>query len=200
MSERDGVIGEADDALRELIRRGALSRSKTEVLLSAPGPEPSAGDEAPTVHLRLYDIREDLGKRRQGMINETNADGAVTARHRPPRYVSLSYAVTVRAPEPEEEHRLLGTILRVLLTHDTIPADHLTGSLAELALPVTLVAAHPPQEDRALVAASVAGARPFVNVVISAPIRPETPGPVAPPVRGPLGVRAEDRHGTEGLG
>ncbi|MFI6540491.1 DUF4255 domain-containing protein [Nonomuraea sp. NPDC050547] len=200
MSGQDGVIGEADDALRELIRRGALSGSKTEVLLSAPGQEPSAEGAAPAVHLRLYDIREDLGKRRQGMINETNADGAVTARHRPPRYVSLSYAVTVRAPEPEEEHRLLGTILRALLAHDTVPADHLTGSLAELGLPVALVAAHPPQEDRAFAAASVAGARPFVNVVISAPIKPETPGPVAPPVRKPLGVHAEERHGTEGPG
>ncbi|WP_214323243.1 DUF4255 domain-containing protein [Nonomuraea sediminis] len=198
MSKQDGVIGEVDDALRELIRREALARSKAEVLLSAPGAEPAAEGEAPAVHLRLYDIREDLGRRRQGTINEVNADGAVTARRRPPRYLSLSYLVTVRAPEPEEEHRLLSAILRALLAHDTIPADRLTGSLAELGLPVTMAAACPPREDRTLEAA--AGPRPFVNVVVSAPITPDSPAPVAPPVREPLGVRAEERHSPEGLG
>lgn len=197
MSRPAGVIGEVDDALRELIRREALPHSKTEVLLGAPGTEPAAEGAAPAVRLHLYDIREDLGKRRQGTINEFNAEGAVTARRRPPRYVSLSYLVTVQAEQPEEEHRLLSAILRALLARDTIPADRLTGSLAELGLPVTVAAAHPLPEDRALAAP---GPGPFVNVVISAPIAPEPPASVAPPVRKPLGVRAEGRHRTEGLG
>ncbi|MFI6294776.1 DUF4255 domain-containing protein [Nonomuraea sp. NPDC050790] len=185
MSAANGVIGEVDEALRELVRREAVPGSGAEVLLSAPDAEQVAGGAAAAVHLSLYDIREDLSKRRQGMINEFNADGAVTARHRPPRYVSLSYAVAVRAREPEEEHRLLGAILRVLLAHDTVPAGLLTGSLAELGLPVTITAACPPLAEPAV------DFRPFVNVVVSAPITPRAPEPAAPPVRSPLGVRAE---------
>lgn len=184
------MIGEVDDALRELIRREALPRSKTEVSLSAPGRE---GD-TPAVHLHLYDIREDLGRRRQGTVNEYSPDGTVTARRRPPRYIRLSYLVTVLARQPEEEHRLLDAILRALLARDALPTDRLTGSLAELGLPVTMAVALPPPDDRALaevLAASDAGLRPFVNVVISAPIMTEPPEPVAPPVTTPLAVRTE---------
>jgi len=193
-----GVIGEVDRALEELIRRRVVQRSKTQISLAAPGAEPTAA----TVHLQLYDIREDPGTRRQGTVNEYDADGTLTARHGPPRYVRLSYLVTVSAPELEEEHRLLDATLRALLAQDTIPADRLTGSLAELGLPVPMAAAVPPPDDRDLATALVAsgvGLRPFVNVVISAPIMPEPPAPVSPPVTKPLALRA-DSHRTGGSG
>lgn len=193
-----GVIGEVDRALEELVRRKVVQRSKTEISLGAPGAEPTAA----TVHLQLYDIREDPGRRRQGTVNEYDSDGALTARHGPPRYVRLSYLVTVWAPQPEEEHRLLDATLRAFLAQDALPAERLTGSLADLGLPVPMAAAVPPPDDRALataLAASGAGLRPFVNVVISAPIMPEPPAPVSPPVTEPLALRA-DSHRAGGPG
>jgi hypothetical protein len=193
-----GVIGEVDRALEELIRREVVRRSKTEVSFGAPGGERTAA----TVHLQLYDIREDQGRRRQGTVNEYDSDGALTVRRCPPRYVRLSYLVTVWAPQPEEEHRLLDATLRAFLAQDAIPAERLTGSLADLGLPVPMAAAVPPPDDRALataLAASGAGLRPFVNVVISAPMMPEPPTPVSPPVTKPLTLRPES-HRTGGSG
>ncbi|GAA0916522.1 Pvc16 family protein [Nonomuraea longicatena] len=181
MSTPDGVVGEAGQALRELVGQVLPG------VPVMPGLPPDEGDAA-SVHVYLYDVREDLGRRRHGVLNELDAKGVVTARRRPPRYVSLSYLVMAWAPEPEEEYRLLGALLGGLLARESVPAELLTGSLAALALPVALVSAGPPREDR--LAAEIVP-QPFVNVMISAPIMAELAVPAAPLVKDPLDLHAE---------
>jgi hypothetical protein len=178
------VIHEVDEALRTLIKERALAGSGIEVQLEAPTKEWAARRNAPTVNMYLYDIREDLRRRELGRINEYDGTGRVTARHRPPRYMKLSYLVTAWTQRPEDEHRLLSAMLVALLADERLPPSRLTGTLAGLGLPVPMTVALPPPEDRAFadVWTALGGElKPSLDVVISVPVS-SAADPAASPV------------------
>jgi hypothetical protein len=167
------VIHEVDDALRELLRTEVLRSGDVDIVLEAPTKDWAARRNAPTVNLYLYDIREDMRRRSRGRLNEYDDQGQVAARHLPPRYFKLSYLLTAWTQRPEDEHRLLSALLMSLLAFDAMPAEVLSGSLRELALPVPLTVALPPPEDRAFadVWTALGGElKPSLDVVVSAPV------------------------------
>jgi hypothetical protein len=116
------MIHEVDEALRRLIREESLNGSPVEVSLDAPNKDWAARRNAPTVNLYLYDIREDLRRRQRGVVEEHDDRGQVTGRRPPPRFMKLSYLVTAWTQRPEDEHRLLSTLLGGLLRWDAVPA------------------------------------------------------------------------------
>ena len=123
------MIDEVDSALRALIEREAVGRGDVEVVFDAPTREWAGRRNSPTIDVYLYDIREDLRRRDRGMINEYDADERrIVARHLPPRYFKLSYLVTAWTQRPEDEHRLLSTLLTTFLRFDALPEDLVTGS------------------------------------------------------------------------
>ena len=80
--------------------------------------------------------------------------------------------MTAWTQRPEDEHRLLSSLLVCFLRYDALPADLLTGPLAELGLPVPLTIALPPPEDRAFadVWSALGGElKPSLDIVVSAP-------------------------------
>ncbi|GAA4572636.1 DUF4255 domain-containing protein [Planotetraspora kaengkrachanensis] len=191
------MIHEIDEALRNLIREDALVGGGIEVLLEAPTKEWAARRNTPTVNVYLYDIREDLRRRELGRIPEYDAGGRITARHRPPRHMKLSYLVTAWTQRPEDEHRLLSSMLVVLLANEMIPPSRLTGSLAELGLPVPMTVASPPPEDRAFadVWTALGGElKPSLDVVVSVPVPAAPPEPAAPLVTENLVTRVVNRQ------
>ena len=117
--ERPAMIHDVDESLRALIRRDALAGTDVEVVLDAPTREWSARRNSPTLDLYLYDIREDLRRRENGLIDVHDEAGRVTARRRPPRYYKLSYLVTAWTQRPEDEHRLLSAVLACFLRTTT---------------------------------------------------------------------------------
>lgn len=180
------MIQEVDEALRGLIRREALNGSDVEVVFEAPTRDWAARRNAPTVDVYLYDIREDLGRRQRGLLNEYDGDGHVTARHLPPRHFILSYLLTAWTQRPEDEHRLLAALLACFLRHEKLPDDLLQGSLAEIGLPVPLTVALPPSEDRSLadVWSALGGElKPSLDVQVSAPMSSGQRVEAAPLVR-----------------
>ncbi|MFC7547730.1 DUF4255 domain-containing protein [Plantactinospora sp. GCM10030261] len=180
------MIHEVDDALRRVLRTEALPGSDVEIALDAPTKDWAARRNAPTVNMYLYDIREDLRRRQRGLLNEYDADGRVTARHLPPRYVKMSYLITAWTQRPEDEHRLLSALLVTLLRYDAVPPPLLTGSLAALRLPVPMTVAQPPPEDRAFadVWTALGGElKPSLDLVISAPIDAGRSYPAGPPAQ-----------------
>jgi hypothetical protein len=194
------VIHEVDEALRRLVRGEALAGSDVDVVFDAPTKEWSARRNAPTVNLYLYDIREDLRRRERGLINEYNDDGLVTARHAPPRHVKLSYLLTAWTQRPEDEHRLLSSLLSCLLAYESIPAALLEGPLAALELPVPLTVALPPPEDRSFadVWTALGGElKPSLDVVVSAPVDSGKRYPAAPHVREGVGLDFGDLGGEQ---
>ena len=130
------MIHEVDEALRRLVER-ELDSSGVEISFEAPTRDWAARRSAPTLDLYLYDIREDRLRRNVG-------------RRRPPRMFKLSYLVTAWTQRPEDEHRLLSTILACALRYDALPRDILSGSLSEQPLNMPVTVALPPPEDRAI--------------------------------------------------
>lgn len=181
------MIHEVDDALRQLVT-GALHGTEVEIAFEAPTKDWAARRNAPTVNVYLYDIREDLRRRHRGLLNEydSGAGRTVVARHLPPRHIKLSYLVTAWTQRPEDEHRLLATLLSGFLRYEAIPAESLAGSLAEFGLPVSMTTALPPPEDRAFadVWTALGGElKPSLDVVISAPIAAGRTFAAGPPVQ-----------------
>ncbi len=182
------MIHEVDAALRALIDRETGIRD-VEVVFDAPTREWAGRRTVPTIDVYLYDIREDLRRRERGVLNEYNADQSqIVGRHLPPRHFKLSYLVTAWTQRPEDEHRLLSALLGAFLRYDALPADLLSGPLAEIGLPVPLTVGLPPPEDRGFadVWSALGGElKPSIDVVVSAPVSTGQQFPVGPPVEAP---------------
>ncbi|MFI7434105.1 DUF4255 domain-containing protein [Micromonospora haikouensis] len=190
------MIHEIDDALRRIVRDRALPGSGVDIVLEAPTKEWAARRNAPTVNVYLYDIREDLRRRSRALLNEYDEQGQVARRVAPPRYVKLSYLVTAWTQRPEDEHRLLSSLLLCLLRLDALPHDVLTGSVAALGMPVPMTVALPPPEDRAFadVWTALGGElKPSLDVVVSAPVDGGEIMAAGPPAREGAAVEVGDR-------
>ena len=120
-----------------------------EIVFDAPTREWAGRRNSPTIDVYLYDIREDLRRRERGMHNVYDESNVVVSRRLPPRHFKLSYLVTAWTQRPEDEHRLLSSLLLCFLKYDALPSDVLTGPLTELGLPIPITIALPPPEDRA---------------------------------------------------
>ncbi len=179
------MIQDLDESLRALVRRDALNGSGVDVSFEAPTKDWSARRNTPTVDLYLYDIREDL-MRREVMWEPVRAnDGRVTNRRPPPRRFKFSYLVTAWTQRPEDEHRLLSSLLSCFLAHEFVPPDLLAGALAGIDLPVLLTIALPPPADRSLsdVWTALGGElKPSLDLVVTAPVIDTREQPAGPPV------------------
>ncbi|NBE84948.1 DUF4255 domain-containing protein [Micromonospora rubida] len=189
------MIHEVDDALRRLVRDEALPGSGVDIVLEAPTKEWAARRNAPTVNVYLYDIREDLRRRSRGLINEYDERGQVARRVAPPRYIKLSYLVTAWTQRPEDEHRLLSSLLLCFLRLDALPPAVLTGSVAAIGMPVPMTVALPPPEDRAFadVWTALGGElKPSLDVVISTPVDSGRVVEAGPPAREGMAAEVGD--------
>src|SRR2546428_3907815 len=128
------MIQDVDESLRALVKRDALNGSKADIAFDAPNKEWSSRRNTPTVDLYLYDIREDL-EQREVMWEDIRGDSRdsrlITERRPPPRRFKLSYLVTAWTQRPEDEHRLLSSLLACFLRNPTIPPAAVTGALVQ---------------------------------------------------------------------
>ena len=186
------MIAEVDQALGELVRGIPGVPKDVDVVFDAPTKDWAARRNAPTVNLYLYDIREDLRRRERGFVESRNDRGIVVSRAPGPRFFKLSYLVTAWTQRPEDEHRLLDWLLRSLLPYDALPAELMTGTLADAGRPVAVTVALPPPEDRAFadVWSSLGGElKPSLDVVVTVPMSTGVVYEAGPPVT--AGVRGE---------
>jgi hypothetical protein len=206
------VIHEVDSALRALILRDTPGTKDVEVVFDAPTKDWAARRNSPTIDVYLYDIREDLRRRQRGLLNEYSSERVVVARHLPPRHFKLSYLITAWTQRPEDEHRLLASLLQCFLAHEALPAELLGSPLADLALPVPVSIALPPPEDRSFadVWSALGGElKASLDIVVSAPVETGQSYAAGPPVQDPPRVAmsgedgippAEQRARLEGTG
>jgi hypothetical protein len=192
------VIHEVDSALRTLIEREAAGMRDVEIVFDAPTREWAGRRNSPTIDVYLYDIREDLRRRERGMHNVYNESNLVVSRRLPPRHFKLSYLVTAWTQRPEDEHRLLSSLLLCFLKYDALPADVLTGPLTELGLPIPITIALPPPEDRAFadVWSALGGElKPSIDIVVSTPLDTGQSFHTGPPVEVPPRVSLGGSYG-----
>src|SRR6202045_1366768 len=182
------MIQDVDESLRALVKRDALNGSKADIAFDAPNKEWSSRRNTPTVDLYLYDIREDLEQREvmwQDIRGDASNSRLVTERRPPPRRFKLSYLVTAWTQRPEDEHRLLSSLLACFLRHPTMPADALSGVLADARQPILLNIALPPPQDRSIsdVWSALGGElKPSLDLVVNAPFEIKTAIAAGPPV------------------
>jgi Pvc16 N-terminal domain len=130
------MIRDLDETIATLLRRDLPPSLVEQVQISFATPDdqfPPQSVVLPAIDLFLYDIRENLELRSSEVYLERRSDGTAT-RTRAPVRVDFSYLVTAWAsesvPDPaEDEHRLLGEVMRILLRYRTIPEDMLQGVL-----------------------------------------------------------------------
>jgi hypothetical protein len=189
------MIPELDEALKALVRRDAPACSKADVVFDAPTKDWAARRNTPTVNLYLYDIREDLRRRERGLSEEVDDAGKVVSRRPGPRYFKLSYLVTAWTNRPEDEHRLLASLLRCFLMYDAMPDDLVAGPLAETGRPLPMTVGMPPPEDRAFadVWSALGGElKPSLDIVVVAPVDTGIVYAANPPPQDGLRMDAED--------
>ncbi len=179
------MISDVDNAIAGLLRREVLDSARVSVVFDPPTKEWAAKRNGPAVNLFLYDIREDTRRRASGAFQRFGENGRLESRHTPPRVFRLFYLVSAWTQRPEDEHRLLGSLLECLLGHDVVPPDLLPHSPSPVGLSVGL----PPDEDRSFadVWSALGGElRPSIDVVLSLPLEAGRPIEVGPPVEAPL--------------
>ncbi|MEV0090286.1 DUF4255 domain-containing protein [Streptomyces sp. NPDC050738] len=193
------MIHEIDEALRRVLRGGALPEGTGEVVFETPTRDWAARRNTPTLNAYLYDIREDVDRRERGAYAERDARGVVVRRRQPPRWFRLSYLLTAWTARTEDEHRLLSGALACLLPHEFLPVETLPPVLKDLEVLVPMTVAVPPAESRSLAdiwSALGGDLKPSLDVVITTPF-PVTPVyDVAPPVTEGAAVSVRGRDGT----
>src|SRR5438270_9814163 len=114
-----------------------------------------------------------------------DGSGFITERRPPARRFKLSYLVTAWTQRPEDEHRLLSSLLSCFMRNQTMPVDVITGSLVGARLPITLSIALPPPQDRSIsdVWSAMGGElKASLDLVVNAPFEVKLAIPAGPPV------------------
>lgn len=131
------MIRDLDETIAALLRRDLPSGLAEQVQISFATPDdqfPPQSVALPAIDFFLYDIRENLELRSNEPLFQPRDDGTVIKYPAPVR-VDFSYLVTAwpseSVPDPaEDEHRLLGEVMRILLRYRALPEDLLQGVLA----------------------------------------------------------------------
>jgi hypothetical protein len=197
------VIHDVDQLLEKLVRRDALNGSAVDLVFDAPTKEWVAKRSGPAVNLYLYDIREDLQRRVPIWEDSRGGDGTVTGRKQPPRRFRLAYLVTAWTQRPEDEHRLLSSLLLCMLKNPMLKPGELGGSLDAADLPVYIEVGQPETQERSLadIWSALGGElKPSLDVVVTAPVVLTQDSYFGPPVlEGPtIGLAAP--NGAEETG
>jgi hypothetical protein len=180
------MIADVDASLRSLLRATALHGSKVDVVFDSPTRTWADQVAEDVVDAYLWEIREDGARSHGDWEDVRNEQGRVTGRRPPLHRYRLRYLVTAWGGSAEDEHRLLSTVLGALADSLAIPAEHLSGDLAEEGLPVFLSVALPSNADAPpwdLWSTLGVAPRPALDVVAIAPLPRQAELSAGPPVR-----------------
>jgi hypothetical protein len=179
------MIHDVDQLLERLVRRDALNGSAVDLVFDAPTKDWVARRSGPAIDLYLYDIREDLARRVPAWEDVRGADGQVGGRRQPPRRFRLAYLVTAWTQRPEDEHRLLSSLLLCFLRNPMLKPGELGGSLEDANLPLYIEVGQPETQERSLadVWSALGGEmKPSLDVVVIAPVEVGRTTPFGPPI------------------
>jgi hypothetical protein len=144
------MINDLDSTLRTLLKRELPPSLASQVAISFDPPDdqfPSQGVTLPAIDLFLYDVRENHDLRSNEWSVSRDSSG-VARRSLPLVRVDCSYLITAwpnkGSPTPaEDEHRLLGEAIMVLLRYPTLPSAVLQGQLHDQELPLPTAVLQP---------------------------------------------------------
>jgi hypothetical protein len=191
------MIHDLDRTLEELLRRELPAElvgpgATTQVTISLATPDeqfPPSAVTLPAINLFLYDLRENRDLRSNEWHIERHSNGTIT-RQRPPVRVDCSYLITAWASDSsptraEDEHRLLGEVLQVLLRYPVLPADVLQGSLQGQEPPLRTVSLQQGYLQSLGEFWQALGGKPraALHYTVTLAVDVQAPRPAGPPVR-----------------
>ena len=146
--------------------------------VSFAAPEGSWAPETPTLNAFLSQVHEDLQARVAHWTDLRDDRNRVVGRQPPLRRYRACYVLTAWTAGAEAEHALLGAALGALARYDCVPAEYLSGSLAEAGQPVRLDIASPNEPEPAMDLWSALGIRPrtHLSLVLIVPLVPAVLG------------------------
>lgn len=175
-----GVINFIDRALERYLRDEVPLRESTIGLaFDPPDKDWGSGLSRPTVNVFLWDVAR---AERAGVsgLDERRGDDGVERRRSSPR-VEFRYLITAWATEVADEHRLLGDVLRTILSKRELPSDSLPDGLVEG--PCRVFVETEDQRQRGDFWSALGGRyKPAIRVMVSAliPVDEWTPAAKAP--------------------
>jgi hypothetical protein len=138
------MFADLDETIRNLlIKRVPIDLTEVDISFEAPDREWSGRLSRPTVNCFMYDVRENLDLR-QTDWEVQKKNGTATSKRFPVR-IDATYAVTVWARAPEDEHHLLWRVLTAFFKTPVIPEDILQGQLRGQPFPTRTVTVQPSQ-------------------------------------------------------
>lgn len=192
------AIHEVDQLLRQLIEAEVSNGEPIEVAFDAPDKDWASRRTQPTVDVYLYDVRRDTTRNDFGSVPVREDNGTITGRRPTPHWFRLAYLVTAWTQRPEDEHRLLSSLLQCFSRNEALPVPD-EGTLADFGSPLPLGVALPPPQDRSLsdVWSALGGdLKPSIDIVVIVPLIPDRIDEVGPPVTAEpvydIGVRQGD--------
>lgn len=144
------MLDDLDKTLEQLLKRNLPQSVAAQVAVTFAAPDsqfPPSTVKFPAIDLFLYDVRENRELRSNEWTLERRSDGTATKTH-PPARVDCSYLITVWPSETsttpaQDEHHVLGEVMKVLLRFPTIPAVLLQGSLQDQEPPLPTTGLQP---------------------------------------------------------
>lgn len=136
------MIQDMDESLKELlIQKVPIDSAAIDIQFDRPNQEWESKLPKPTINCFLYDIRENLELRNNERYLSRNG---ATGRETPaPIRMDLTYLITVWAKAVADEHRLLGNIMKTLVSYPILPEEVLQGEMVNQSLPLRAVVAYP---------------------------------------------------------
>jgi hypothetical protein len=178
------MLLDLDESVRTLLRTYGRVPKDVDLVFDAPTKDWASRRSGPAVDVFLYDIRENLD-RRQAVSVDVRAGDRVTGRRLPTRWFNCSYLITAWTQRPDDEHRILGSIMMGLLVCHAVPPDCLRGRLALQEREVYLTLARPLAAERSIsdIWSALGGElKPSLDLVLVVPFEPEVDEVVGPPV------------------
>ncbi|MBW3606294.1 MAG: DUF4255 domain-containing protein [Actinobacteria bacterium] len=160
-----------DQALETFLRASLPPElADLDVAFDAPDGEWSATLTRPTVNLFLRDVRRNLAERNAGRALRTGGDGRAVWTVPPPR-ADCRYLVTAWTAEVDDEHRILGEVLAVLLRTTELTGEHLPEALADVLPRPSLSLAASGDDDQADFWSALGGQlKPGLDVTVTTTI------------------------------
>lgn len=179
------MLQDVDDSIRSFLRTQARITNDIEIVFEAPTRDWAARRNTPTIDVFLYDIRENLDRRQAMFEDARNADLMVTGRPQATRWYNCSYLITAWTQRPEDEHRLLGSVLLGFLEVHAMPREVLSGRLSEMQREVFVTIGRPLAQERSIsdIWSALGGElKPSLDLVLVVPFEPAGDRIIGPPV------------------
>jgi hypothetical protein len=186
------MLDDLDNTLSQLLKRELPPNLVQQLTVTFAAPDakfPPASVTLPAVDLfLLYDVRENRDLRNNEWLVERRSNGTATKTRAPVR-IDCSYLITAWASQnsntpTQDEHHLLGEVMKVLLRFPTLPAGILQGTLQGQEPPLPTTSLQPGRLQSISDFWQTLGGRPraALTYMVTVSVPPEPPVEAGAPV------------------